>query len=192
MLFAGILLRSLLNQHVHFLLTNFNTVALADLGKQQSKAYTANGYVTIVVLFRFHFLLSSFGIILARSFLFQLCPNLFKLGFDHRWRHFKAMFRSQLIEQLTFHIGARQTVKLLLNLTLHQLAQLIDAFQPKSFGERVIGLCFNRLFDFANRDIKCRGLALQIFCVVIVGECYVDDGFILGFQANQLILETGD
>ena len=82
-LFGAILLGGLLNQHVHFLLVDFNAIGLTDFGEQQAQTHAAHRDIMIVAAFSFHFLLRGFRVFLAGSFLLQLSPDLFEFGFNH-------------------------------------------------------------------------------------------------------------
>ena len=186
------MLRSLLHQHVHFLLADFDAICLTDFGKQQTKANAADGDIAILFALGFHFLLRSFGVFFAGGFLLQLRPNLFEFCFDHRWRHVKVMIRSKLIKQLALHIRAGQAVMFLLNLNLHQFTQLVDTFKAEHLGKIVIRFRFDWLAYFGDDDVKRRGLALQVFGIVIFGEGYVQNLLVIGFDANELVFETGD
>ena len=140
----------------------------------------------------FHFLFRSFGIFFARRFLLQLCPNLFEFRFNHRRWHVEVMTGGKLIQQLALHISARQAVMLLLNLNLHQFAQFVYAVQAEHLGKIVIRLSFNGLAHFVDDDVKSCRLTLQVFSIIIVWEGYIQNLFVIGFHANQLVFETGD
>ena len=86
------------------------------------------------------------------DFMFQLLPDLVELGFDHRRRHVEIMRGGELVEQLALHIGARQAVHFLLDLILHQLFQLVEAFEAQRLGELVVDLRFGGNLDFLHRD----------------------------------------
>jgi hypothetical protein len=81
---------------------------------------------------------------------------------------------------------------LLLDLALHQLAELIDAFEAKRFGELVVGLRLGLVENGRHLDVKGRRLALQALDIVVLGEGHFDDLFIAGLEADELILEAGD
>src|SRR5690606_34821656 len=66
--FGAILLRRLLNQHVHFLARNLDIVGLADFRQQQSQPHPAFGDAAIIVLFGLGFLARLVRIIFLGDF----------------------------------------------------------------------------------------------------------------------------
>ena len=148
---------------------------LADLGEQQAEADAALGDGAIVVPLLLHLGPRGVRIVLVRS------------------PHARAAARSggtpastidsgtgkscgsgELIEQLPLHMGAGEAVQLLLDLALHQLAQLVESLQTHGLGEIVVGLDRARRLDLVDGDIEGRGAALQIIDRIIVREGDVD------------------
>ena len=89
-------------------------------------------------------------------------------------------------------MGAGQAVEFLLDLPLEQFGQLIDAFETHGLGHFVVGLGSFRFLDFADDNIECRVLALQVLDIIIVREGHLDEHFVIGFLADQLVFEAGD
>ena len=190
--FGAILLRSLLHQHVHFLRVHFDAIGLTDFGQQKAKTHAADGDVAILFALGFHFLFRSFRVVFTSRFLLKLRPNLFKLGLNHRRRNVEIMIGGELVKQLTLHIGAGQAIMFLLDLNLHQLAQLVDTFKAEHLGKIIIGFRFDGLADFIHNDVERRGFALQRVDIVIFRESHVDQLLVIGLHANQLVFKTGD
>ena len=190
--FLAILLRRLRDEHVHFLRRHFDAIGLANLGEQQAEAHAAHRDRVIFVAVLFHLGASSLDILFLRGFLFELRPDLVELGFDHRGRNLEVMIGGQLVEQAALHVRAGQAVQFLLELALDQAGQLLEAFEAERLGEIVVELGLARLLHLADDDVEGRGLACEILGTVIFGEGHVDHGFVIGLQADELVLETGD
>ncbi len=102
------------------------------------------------------------------------------------------MARGKLVEQLPLHISARQAVQFLLYLHLHQLFQLVEAFEAEGFGHFIVKLCLGGPAHFADDNVKGRCLAGQILRTIIFGEGHVDDLVVVGFEADHLVFKTRD
>ena len=186
----AILLRGLHHKALHFLGTHLDTIGLADFGQQQTEADTAHGDTAILVLVLFQLGKGRFLVFLMSRLMLKLGPDLGKFGFDHRRRNVEVVTLCQLVQQFPLHIGAGQAVMLLLDLALHQLAELIDAFEAKRFGELVVGLRLGLVENGRHLDVKGRRLALQALDIVVLGEGHFDDLFIAGLEADELILQV--
>ena len=127
-----------------------------------------------------------------RRFVLELLPDLVEFGLDHRRRHFKIMPLSELVEQLALHVGAREAVELLLDLTLQQAGELLEAFEAQRRREFVVDLGFARGLHRSDLQIERRGLAGEFLGLIIFRESDVDLALFAGLHANNLILETGD
>ncbi len=80
---VAILLRRLLDQHLHFLLRHLDAVRLADFGQQQAQPHAAFGDGAVIVLLRLDFLQRLFGIVFLARFGLKLRPDLVEFGIDH-------------------------------------------------------------------------------------------------------------
>ena len=104
--FGAVLLRSLLDQHVHFLRADFNPVGLANLRQQQPQPHPAHGDGAVIVLLGLNLGQGGGRIFFLLRFLVELRPNLLELGLNHGRRHVKAMPGGEQIEQRALHLGA--------------------------------------------------------------------------------------
>ena len=191
-IFLAVLLRSLLEQHVHFLIGNFYAVALADFRKQQTKAHAAFCDRTIIVFLAFDLGLGSRGIGLVGSFLLELRPDLVELGGDHRRRHFEIMARGQLVEQRALHLRPRLPGGFLLKLSAQEALELLEAFEPERLGEFVVDLAFARNFHRMHGDVEGGVLAGEFGRAVIGGERHRNLLGITSLGARELLFETRD
>ena len=191
-IFRAVLLRSLGDQAVHFLLAHLDAIGLADLGKQQAQAHAALGDRLIIVALGFHFLHRRSRVFLVRGFMLELRPDLLELGIDHRRRHREIMTLGQLVEQLALHVRAGELVVLLLDLALQQALELIEAFKAQRFRQILVDLALAGGLHRLDRQVERRRLPLQRIDIVIRRERHLDGLFLAGLHADQLILEPGD
>ena len=186
------MLGSLLHQHRHFLLADFDAIGLADFREQQAETNATNRDIAIFVLLVFHFLARGFGIFFLRGFLLELLPDLAEFRFDHARRHFKIVAGGELVEQLALHMGTGQAVQLLFDLPLEQFGQLVDTFETHGLGHFVVGLGDLGFLYFADDHVEGCIFALQVVDIIVVREGDLDEDFVIGFLADQLILEARD
>ena len=159
-----------MNELVHFLLADLDTVLLADLRQKQAEADAALGDGVIIAPLLLHFGAGCGGIVLVARLMIELAPDLVELGLDHRSRNREIVGGGELVEQLALHMGAGEAVQLLLDLTLEQAAQLLDALETHRFGEFVVGLDVARQLDLVDEDVEGRGAALEIVDRIILRE----------------------
>src|SRR3546814_16572411 len=81
---------------------------------------------------------------------------------------------------------------LLLDLAFQQIAELLQALKTKRFREFIVRAAFCRHLDLSDLQIESRGLALQIFGIVILGESDFDRLFLASLYADELIFEAGN
>src|SRR3546814_4388252 len=86
---------------------------------------------------------------------------------------------------LALHIGARKTIMLLLDLAFQQIAELLQALKTKRFREFIVRAAFCRHLDLSDLQIESRGLALQIFGIVILGESDFDRLFLASLRSEE-------
>ncbi len=182
----------LLNQHPHFLASHFNTVRLADFGQQQAQTHAAFRNRLVFVLLVLDLLERRNGVLIIGGFLLQLRPDLREFSLNHRGRHFKAVPRSQLIEQRALHLGAGQASGLLFQLRLHDFLQLLKAIQPEVLGEIFVNLGFGFDFHRFHSDVEGRFLACQMFGLIFSREGNGDGLFLPCLHAHQLVFKAGD
>src|SRR3546814_15598006 len=81
---------------------------------------------------------------------------------------------------------------LLLDLAFQQIAELLQALKTKRVREFIVRAAFCRHLDLSDLQIESRGLALQIFGIVILGESDFDRLFLASLYADELIFEAGN
>ena len=102
------------------------------------------------------------------------------------------MTRGKLIEQRALHLRAGETGGLLLQLTLDDLFQLVDAVEAKLLGEFVVDLGVGFDLHLLHGNIESGFLAGEVLSLVILREGHGDGLFIAGLHAHQLLFEAGD
>ena len=188
----AVLLGSLHDETVHFIVRNDDIVGLADFRQQQAQAHAAHGDAAIILLLGFHFGQSGFRIGFMAGFMLKLLPDLVEFGFHHAGRNVEVVRSRELVEQLALHVGAGQAVMLLLDLALEQILELVETFQTQRLGEVVVELGLVGVQHRLHGHVEGRGLAGEVRGAIIFGEGDFDGLFFALLHAAELLFEAGD
>ncbi len=190
--FFAILLRSLLDQRIHFLACHFDIVCLTNLGQKQTKTHASHRNILILVLVVFDTFQRSFWILFIGGFLLKLRPDLFELRIHHAFWNIKIMASGKLIKQRSLHLRAGQASGLLFQLTAQQFFQLVEAFKAQIGRKFIVDLRFGfDLYGF-HRDIELGFFSSEMIGLIILREGDLDGFFIASFGAGQLLFKTGN
>ena len=189
----GLILRcGLADQAVHFLLADLDAIGGADFGQQQPEAHAALGDLAIIGGLALDLGECRGGIVFAFGLVAKLRHDILIFGLDHRRRHVEIMAVRELVEQAALHVGPSQAVQFLLLLVAQQALELIEALEPETLGERVIGLGRSGHLDRGGGDGEHGRLTLQIGCRIILGKGHRDVAAFARLDPDETVLETRD